>query len=130
MRQSGQATTHLTGALRQSILTLLGLGLSGFPFVGADIKWFAGSPESGAVHPLAAGKVFSPFMRAHTEQQSADQEPWSYGVRHEALNRTAIESRYQAFAANLQRNGNRSPQRHSRHAAAGWTSERSRNPVA
>ncbi len=82
-------------ALRQSIPTLLGLGLSGFPFVGADIGGFAGSPSPELFTRWLQAAVFSPFMRAHTEQQSADQEPWSYGVRHEALNRTAIESRYQ-----------------------------------
>lgn len=82
-------------ALRQSIPTLLGMGLSGFPFVGADIGGFAGSPSPELFTRWLQAAQFSPFMRAHTEQQSADQEPWSYGVRHEAINRGVIEARYQ-----------------------------------
>jgi alpha-glucosidase len=39
--------------------------------------------------------VFYPFMRAHTAIGTADQEPWSYGGQHEALNRRAIELRYE-----------------------------------
>jgi alpha-glucosidase len=34
-------------------------------------------------------------MRAHTELNTPDQEPWSFGARHEELNRRAIELRYQ-----------------------------------
>lgn len=82
-------------ALRQSIPTLLGMGLSGFPFVGADIGGFAGSPSPELFTRWLQAAQFSPFMRAHTEQQSADQEPWSYGVRHESINRRVIEARYQ-----------------------------------
>src|SRR5205823_4914568 len=35
------------------------------------------------------------FMRTHTVFGSPDQEPWSYGTEHEAINRRAIELRYQ-----------------------------------
>jgi alpha-glucosidase len=34
-------------------------------------------------------------MRMHTEVGSPDQEPWSYGTRHEEINRRAIELRYE-----------------------------------
>ena len=34
-------------------------------------------------------------MRTHTTFGTPDQEPWSYGARHEAINRRAIELRYQ-----------------------------------
>jgi alpha-glucosidase len=39
--------------------------------------------------------VFYPFMRTHTTFGTPDQEPWSYGARHEAVNRRAIELRYE-----------------------------------
>jgi alpha-glucosidase len=34
-------------------------------------------------------------MRTHTTLGTPDQEPWSYGTTHEAINRAAIELRYQ-----------------------------------
>jgi alpha-glucosidase len=82
-------------SLRQSVSTLLGLGLSGFPFVGSDISGFVRSP-SGELYTrwLQAG-VFYPFMRSHTEQGTPDKEPWSFGYQFEAINKRAIELRYE-----------------------------------
>ena len=82
-------------SLRQSLPTLMGMGLSGFSFVGADIGGFAGYPSPELFTRWLQAAVFSPFMRAHTEQSTPDQEPWSFGVRHEAINKRAIELRYQ-----------------------------------
>ena len=39
--------------------------------------------------------VFYPFMRTHTTFGTPEQEPWSFGSRHEDLNRRAIELRYE-----------------------------------
>jgi alpha-glucosidase len=82
-------------SLRQSVSTLLGLGLSGFPFVGCDIGGFVGSP-SGELYTrwLQAG-VFFPFMRSHSTFGSPDKEPWSFDYNHELINKSAIELRYQ-----------------------------------
>jgi alpha-glucosidase len=88
--------------LVQSIPMLLGMGLSGLPFVGSDIGGFEKNPGAFEKNPspelytrwLQAG-IFYPFMRTHTSLGTADQDPWSYGVRHEALNRRAIELRYE-----------------------------------
>ena len=82
-------------SLRQSISTLLGLGLSGFSFVGCDIGGFAGSP-SGELYTrwLQAG-VFYPFMRSHSTWGSPDKEPWSFDYQHEIINKHAIELRYE-----------------------------------
>jgi alpha-glucosidase len=82
-------------ALRQSIPTLLGMGLSGFPFVGADIGGFAEAPTPDLFTRWLQVGVFYPFMRTHTAFGTPDQEPWSYGAEHEAINRRAIELRYQ-----------------------------------
>ena len=81
--------------LRQSIPTLLGLGISGFPFVGSDIGGFIG-PGSAELYTrwLQTG-VFYPFMRSHSELGAPDKEPWSFGFRYEPINRRTIELRYE-----------------------------------
>ncbi len=81
--------------LRGSIPLLLGLGLSGFPFVGSDIGGFAEAPTAELFTRWLQLGVFYPFMRTHTMFGSPDQEPWSYGTAHETVNRRAIELRYQ-----------------------------------
>jgi len=80
--------------LRGSVPMLLGLGMSGFPFVGSDIGGFVGAPSAELFTRWLQAGVFYPFMRTHTMFGSPDQEPWSYGTEHEALNRSAIELRY------------------------------------
>ena len=82
-------------ALRGSIPMLLGLGLSGFPFVGADVGGFGDAPTAELFTRWIQAGVFYPFMRTHTAFGTPDQEPWSYGTEHEALNRRAIELRYE-----------------------------------
>ena len=81
--------------LRQSIPTLLGLGVSGFPFVGSDIGGFV-RPGSAELYTrwLQTG-VFYPFMRSHSELSAPDKEPWSFGYQYEPINRRAIELRYE-----------------------------------
>jgi alpha-glucosidase len=81
--------------LRASLPVLMGMGLSGLSFVGSDIGGFAKTPTADLVTRWMQVGVFYPFMRMHTEWGSPDQEPWSYGVRHEAINRRAIELRYE-----------------------------------
>jgi alpha-glucosidase len=83
--------THLRG----SIAMLLGMGLSGLSFVGVDIGGFAETPSAELYTRWLQLGVFYPFMRTHTTFGTPDQDPWSYGQRHEALNRRAIELRYE-----------------------------------
>jgi alpha-glucosidase len=82
-------------ALSQGLAVLLGLGVSGFPFVGTDIGGFADTPSAELYTRWLQLGVFHPFMRTHTAFGTADQDPWSYGPRHEELNRRAIELRYE-----------------------------------
>jgi len=81
-------------ALQGTIPMLSSLGLSGFPFVGSDIGGFAESPTPELFTRWLQAGVFYPFMRTHTTFGTDDQEPWSYGVAHEIVNRQAIELRY------------------------------------
>ena len=82
-------------SLRQSLSTLLGLGLSGFPFCGSDIGGFVGAPSGELYTRWLQFGVFCPFMRSHSDAGSPSKEPWSFGYRNEAVNRRAIELRYQ-----------------------------------
>ena len=82
-------------SLRQSIPTLLGLGLSGFAFVGCDIGGFDGSPSGELFSRWLQVGVFYPFMRAHSTLGSPDKEPWAFGYKNEDINRHAIELRYE-----------------------------------
>jgi alpha-glucosidase len=82
-------------ALGQNLPMLMGLGLSGFPFLGTDIGGFAETPSAELFTRWLQVGVFHPFMRVHTTFGTPDQEPWSYGTRHEAVNRRAIELRYE-----------------------------------
>jgi alpha-glucosidase len=81
--------------LRASVPMLLGMGLSGMPFVGSDIGGFAEAPSAELFTRWIQLGAFYPFMRTHTTFGTPDQEPWSYGARHEEINRRAIELRYE-----------------------------------
>jgi alpha-glucosidase len=81
--------------LRASVPVLLGMGLSGMPFVGSDIGGFAEAPTAELYTRWLQLGTFYPFMRTHTTFGTPDQEPWSYGPRHEEINRRAIELRYE-----------------------------------
>lgn len=91
---TGDATADWS-SLRQSVSMLLGLGVSGFPFVGSDIGGFARMPSAELCTRWLQASVFYPFMRMHTSIETPDKEPWSFGKRFEAINKQAIELRYE-----------------------------------
>lgn len=82
-------------SLRQTICTLLGMGVSGFSFVGSDIGGYAHAVSPDLFTRWLQVGVFSPFMRVHAEFGSPDKEPWSFDKQHEAINKRAIELRYE-----------------------------------
>jgi alpha-glucosidase len=82
-------------SLRQSVTMLLGMGLSGFSFVGCDIGGFAGSPDGELYSRWLQMGVFYPFMRSHSTWGSPDKEPWDWGKKFEAINKRSIELRYE-----------------------------------
>lgn len=81
-------------SLQQSIPMLLNFGLSGFPFIGADVGGFSGYPSGELFTRWLQAALFSPFFRGHTEQATPDQEPWSFGQPYTAINKQTIELRY------------------------------------
>jgi len=80
--------------LEMAVPMCLNLSISGQNFVGTDIGGFVGSPDAELFSRWLQLGTFTPFMRAHTEYGSKDQEPWSYGFEHESINRKTIELRY------------------------------------
>lgn len=81
---------HLALAIRMA----LGMGLSGQPFVGADVGGFMGSCSAELLARWYQYAAFTPFCRNHNATAQPDQYPWSFGA--EALNliRKALEHRY------------------------------------
>ena len=80
--------------LEMAVPMMLGLSISGQPFVGTDIGGFVGSPDGELFARWLQLGVFSTLMRTHTEWGSKDQEPWSYGSEFEEINKRTIELRY------------------------------------
>jgi alpha-glucosidase len=80
--------------LEMAIPMCLNLSISGQPFVGTDIGGFVGSPSGELYTRWLQFGTFTPLMRTHTEINSKDQEPWSYGAEYEAINKYFIELRY------------------------------------
>jgi alpha-glucosidase len=66
-------------ALRQTISTLLGMGLSGIPFSGSDIGGFLGHPEPELFLRWFQMAVFTPFFRTHSTKEVPPREPWRFG---------------------------------------------------
>jgi alpha-glucosidase len=80
--------------LRLSIVSCLGLSLSGLSGIGVDIGGFANdcTPELFA-RWIELG-AFLPFMRVHSAKNTKDQEPWSFGEEVESISKRFIELRY------------------------------------
>ncbi|MCB9846217.1 MAG: DUF5110 domain-containing protein [Phycisphaeraceae bacterium] len=79
--------------LAMSIPMVLNLGLSGQPMVGPDIGGFSenATPELFA-RWMGIGALL-PFARGHSEKDTKDHEPWSFGAACEATCRRALERR-------------------------------------
>ena len=80
--------------LWMSLPMAMGFGVSGQPFVGADVGGFIenASPELLARwHQYGA---LTPFCRNHNHRDQHDQYPWVHGPALEAICRRAVELRY------------------------------------
>ena len=81
--------------LRMSLPMLCNLGLSGIPFVGADIGgfWEDATPELYA-RWIQAGVLY-PMMRGHSHKDTRPNEPWAFGAEVESVARKALRLRYE-----------------------------------
>ncbi len=71
-----------------------GFGLSGQPFVGADIGGFQGAPSPELFVRWLQYGALTPFCRNHCADTSPDRYAWSFGADIEQLAREAVELRY------------------------------------
>jgi alpha-glucosidase len=72
----------------------MNLGMSGIPFIGADIGGFWDESNGELLVRFAQLGAFFPFCRNHNSIESPDQEPWAFGEPYESAYRKAIETRY------------------------------------
>lgn len=80
--------------LSMSLAMCLNLSISGQPFVGSDIGGFIGNPSGELFARWLQLGVLTPLMRAHSEINSRNKEPWEYGSAFTDINRETINLRY------------------------------------
>ena len=80
--------------LRLATQMVLNLGISGIPYVGADVGGFNGSPPPALLTRWVEQAAFSPFFRDHATKGSLPHEVWNNGPEQEAIRRRYIETRY------------------------------------
>jgi alpha-glucosidase len=80
--------------LHMSLPMATGLGLSGQPFIGADIPGFAGTPNPEMAVRWFQYGTLTPFSRCHAILGEPDQYPWSFGGGVEKIVRESLELRY------------------------------------
>jgi len=80
--------------LALTIPMLTNLGVSGVPFVGADVGGFTGNPSPELYARWLQAAALTPFLRSHSEIASKAQEPFAFGEDFTKINRATIELRY------------------------------------
>ncbi|HET9920757.1 MAG TPA: TIM-barrel domain-containing protein [Ktedonobacteraceae bacterium] len=80
--------------IQMAIPMCLNLGMSGIPFIGADIGGFWDKSDGELLVRFAQLGAFFPFCRNHNSLENPDQEPWAFGEPYESAYRQAIETRY------------------------------------
>ncbi|KAJ8769225.1 hypothetical protein K2173_001000 [Erythroxylum novogranatense] len=80
--------------LKVSVPMILTLGLSGMPFIGADVGGFFGNPEPELLVRWYQLGAYYPFFRAHAHQDTKRREPWLFGERNTELIKEALHVRY------------------------------------
>ena len=80
--------------LELSISMMLGLGLSGVSFTGADIPGFMGRASGELFIRWMQLGTFYPLMRNHSAKGTPYQEPWRFGEPYLSLAREWLERRY------------------------------------
>ena len=81
-------------SLQISIPMFQTLGLSGQPFIGADIGGFIGRAEPELMTRWYEVGFLTPFCRNHAEITGYDHEPWRFGSYYEGIIRKYLKLRY------------------------------------
>jgi alpha-glucosidase len=81
-------------ALSLSLPMFMTLGLSGEPFVGADVGGFIGRTDPELLARWYEVGFLTPFCRNHAAIDSYDHEPWRFGAYYEDIIRKYLKLRY------------------------------------
>jgi alpha-glucosidase len=81
-------------ALRQTIATVVGLGLSGIPYSGPDIGGFQGNPSAELYLRWFQMSTFLTFCRSHCANNVEYRAPWTYGEPYLSIIRQFLQLRY------------------------------------
>ncbi|MEW6496687.1 MAG: TIM-barrel domain-containing protein [Cyanobacteriota bacterium] len=81
-------------ALRQTVATVVGLGLSGIPYSGSDIGGFQGNPPAELYLRWFQMATFLTFCRTHTSNNVERRTPWTYGEPTLSIIRQFLQLRY------------------------------------
>lgn len=87
------------GHLQASLPMILSLNVAGFPFSGADVGGFFGTPTSELLTRWYQAGAFYPFFRAHAHIDSRRREPYVPGPPYTGIITQAIRLRYQLLPA-------------------------------
>jgi len=90
---TGDIETSWEG-LRQTIPTVLNLGLSGIPYSGPDIGGFKGNPTPELYLRWFQMASFLPFCRTHSADNVKHRTPWSFGEPTLGIVRDFLKLRY------------------------------------
>lgn len=82
-------------ALRMTLATVIGLGLSGIPYSGPDICGFSGNPDAELFLRAFQLSTFLPFFRTHSAAGTARREPWVFGEPYTSIIRQHLQLRSQ-----------------------------------
>ena len=85
--------------LEASIPMTLSMGISGFPFAGADVGGFFGNPSKELLTRWYQAGAFYPFFRGHAHIDTRRREPYLAGEPYTQIITQAIRLRYSLLPA-------------------------------
>ncbi|TKA69853.1 hypothetical protein B0A49_07634 [Cryomyces minteri] len=85
--------------LAASIPMILSLGVSGFPFAGADVGGFFGNPSKELLTRWYQAGAFYPFFRGHAHIDTRRREPYLAGSPYTEIITQALRLRYSLLPA-------------------------------
>ena len=85
--------------LAASIPMILSLGVSGFPFAGADVGGFFGNPSKELLTRWYQAGAFYPFFRGHAHIDTRRREPYLAGEPYTGIIAQALRLRYSLLPA-------------------------------
>jgi alpha 1,3-glucosidase len=85
--------------LGASFPMILSLGISGYPFAGADVGGFFGNPDTDLLVRWYQAGAFYPFFRAHAHIDARRREPYLLGDPFTGIVTSAIRLRYSLLPA-------------------------------